>query len=93
MLKIYKYRLYTEVEVSTGFNKRQAFAKTHALVNKVISTALYIMLYSAYAGLYGSGLFNSGSCFSLPAFVTCFLVFDVPTSSFIFIGNVFIIIV
>ena len=39
-----------------------------------------------YVGLYGSGLFNFGSHLTLFA---CFLGFDIPTSSFIFIGNVF----
>ena len=60
---------------------------------KVISTALCILLYSGvstYVGLYGSGLFNFGSYVDLP---TYFLGFDVPTSSFIFIENVFIILV
>ena len=37
-------------------------------------------------GLYGSGLFNFWSHLTLFA---CFLGFDIPTSSFIFIGNVF----
>ena len=39
-----------------------------------------------YVGLYGSGLFNFGSHLT---FFACFLGFDIPTSSFIFIGNVF----
>ena len=50
------------------------------------------MLYSSvstYVGLYGSGLFNFGSYVSLPTLFACFLGFDVPTSSFIFIENVF----
>ena len=53
------------------------------------STALCILLYSVstYVGLYGSGLFNFGSHLTLFA---CFLGFDIPTSSFIFIGNVFL---
>ena len=57
-----------------------------------ISTALCILLYSGvstYVGLYGSGLFNFGSYVSLPTLFACFLGFDVPTSSFIFIENVF----
>ena len=55
-------------------------------------TAICILLYSGvstYVGLYGSGLFNFGSYVSLPTLFTCFLGFDVPTSSFIFIENVF----
>ena len=54
-----------------------------------IRTALCFLLYSGlstYVGLYGSGLFNFGSYLTLFA---CFLDFDIPTSSFIFIGNVF----
>ena len=43
-----------------------------------------------YVGLYGSGLFNFGSYVSLLALFACFLGFDVPTSSFIFIENVFL---
>ena len=39
-----------------------------------------------YKGLYGSGLFNFGSHLTLFA---CFLGFDISTSYFIFIGNVF----
>ena len=57
-----------------------------------ISTALCILLYSGvstYVGLYGSGLFNLGSYVSLPTLFACFLGFDVPTSSFIIIENVF----
>ena len=42
-----------------------------------------------YVGLYGSSLFNFGSYVSLPTLFTCFLGFDIPTSSFIFIENVF----
>ena len=42
-----------------------------------------------YSSLYRSGLFNFGSYVSLPTLFTCFLGFDVPTSSFIFIENVF----
>ena len=45
---------------------------------------------NTYVGLYGSGLFNFGSHLTLFA---CFLGFDIPTSSFIFIGNAFIILV
>ena len=51
-----------------------------------------MLLYSSvsiYVGLYGSGLFNFGSHLTL---FTCFLGFDVPTS-FIFIENVFVIII
>ena len=39
-----------------------------------------------YVGLYRSGLFNFVSHLTL---FGCFLGFDIPTSSFIFIGNVF----
>ena len=49
-----------------------------------------ILLYSGvstYVGLYGSGLFNFGSHLTLFA---CFLGFDIPTSSFIFIGLLFL---
>ena len=46
-----------------------------------------------YVGLYGSGLFNFRSYVNLPTLFACFLGFDVPTSSFIFIENVFIILV
>ena len=59
---------------------------------QAISTALCILLYSGvstYVGLYRSGLFNFGSYVSLPTLFTCFLGFDIPTSSFIFIENVF----
>ena len=42
-----------------------------------------------YVGLYGSGLFNFGSYVSFPTLFACFLGFDIPTSSFIFIENVF----
>ena len=45
------------------------------------------------SGLYGSGLFNFRSYVNLPTLFACFLGFDVPTSSFIFIENVFIILV
>ena len=64
-----------------------------------MSTALCILLYSGvstYVGLYGSGLFNFRSYVvyvNLPTLFACFLGFDVPTSSFIFIENVFIILV
>ena len=47
---------------------------------------------STYIGLYGSGLFNFGSYVSLSTLFPCFLDFDVPISSFIFIENVFFII-
>ena len=63
---------------------------------KYISTALCILLYSSvstYVGLYGSGLFNFRSYVNLPTLFACFLGFDFPTSSFIFIENVFIILV
>ena len=43
-----------------------------------------------YVGLYGSGLFNFRSYVNLSTSFACFLGFDVPTSSFIFIENVFI---
>ena len=46
-----------------------------------------------YIGLYGSGLFNFRSYVNLPTLFACFLGFDIPTSSFIFIENVFIILV
>ena len=69
------------------------------LVNNCLCTniiGLYnsILLYSGastYVGLYGSGVFNFGSYVSLPTLTlfTCFLGFDVPTSSSIFIENVF----
>ena len=39
--------------------------------------------------MYGSGLFNFGSYVSFPNLFTFFLGLDVPTSSFIFIENVF----
>ena len=39
-----------------------------------------------YVGLYGSGLFNY---VSLPTLFACFLGFDIPTFSVIFIENVF----
>ena len=61
-----------------------------------ISNALCILLYSGvstYVGLYGSGLFNFRSYVNLPTLFACFLGFDVHTSSFIFIENVFIILV
>ena len=57
-----------------------------------IFTALCILFYSSvstYVGLYGSGLFNFVSYVSFPTLFTCFLGFDIPTSSFIFIENVF----
>ena len=57
-------------------------------------TALCTLLYSGvstYVGLYGSGLFNFRSYVNLPTLFACFLGFDVPTSYFIFIENVFII--
>ena len=44
---------------------------------------------STYVRLYGSGLFNFGSYVSFPTLFTCFLGFDIPTSSFILIENVF----
>ena len=44
---------------------------------------------STYVGLYGSGSFNFGSYVSFPTLFACFLGFDIPTSSFIFIENVF----
>ena len=62
----------------------------------LLSTALCILLYSSvstYVGLYGSALFNFMSYVNLPTLFACFLGFDVPTSSFIFIENVFIILV
>ena len=46
-----------------------------------------------YVGLCGSGLFNFRSYVNLPTLFACFLGFDVPTSSFIFIENVFILLV
>ena len=51
-----------------------------------ISTALCILLYSGVSTYVG---FNFASYVSLPTLFTCFLGFDVPTSSFIFIENVF----
>ena len=39
--------------------------------------------------LYVSGLFNFGFYVSLPTLFACFLAFDVPASSFVFIENVF----
>ena len=60
-----------------------------------ISTYITIKQYTksyTYVGLYGSGLFNFGFYVSLPALFACFLSFDVPTSSFIFIENVYFII-
>ena len=57
---------------------------------KELSTALCILFYSSvssYVGLYGSGF---GSYVSFPTLFACFLGFDIPTSSFIFIGNVFL---
>ena len=58
-----------------------------------ISTALCILFYSnvsTYVGLYGS---DFGCYVSFPTLFTYFWGFDVPTSSFIFIENVFIILV
>ena len=46
-----------------------------------------------YVGLYGSGLFNFGSYVNLQTLFAYFLGFDIPTSSSIFIENVFIILV
>ena len=43
-----------------------------------------------YVGLYGSGLFSFGSYVSLPTLFAWLFGFDVPTSSFIFIENVFL---
>ena len=65
-------------------------------MSRISSTALCILLYSGvstYVGLYGSGLFNFRSYVSLPTLFACFLGFDVSTSSFVFIENVFIILV
>ena len=46
-----------------------------------------------YVGLYGSGLIKFVSYVSLPNLFACFLGFDIPTSSFIFIETVFIFLV
>ena len=40
---------------------------------------------NTYVGLYGSGLLILGPTLALPALFACFLDFDVPVSSFIFI--------
>ena len=56
------------------------------------STALCILFYSGvstYVRLYRSGLFNFGSYVSFPNLFACFLGFDIHTSSFTFIENVF----
>ena len=67
-------------------------------IKQTTSIYPYISTYTAikqntksctYVGLYGSGLFNSGSYVSFPTLFACFLSFDVYTSSFIFIENVF----
>ena len=42
-----------------------------------------------FVGLYGSVFFNFGSYVSFPTLFACFLGFDIPTSSFTFIENVF----
>ena len=68
--------------------------KKHA--NNNISTFTTIKQntkHCTYVGLYGSGLFNFRSYINLPTLFACFLGFDIPTSSFIFIENVFIILV
>ena len=67
-----------------------------ASINPYISTALCILFFSGlstYVGLYGSGLFNFGYYVNLPTLFACFLGFDVPTFSFIFIQNVFYLLV
>ena len=61
-------------------------------IQPYISTALCILLYSGVStcvGLYGSGLFNFGSYVSSPNLLRMLFCFDIPTSSFIFIENVF----
>ena len=68
-------------------------------IKQTTSIYPYISTYTAiklntksctHVGLYGSGLFNFGSYVNFPTLFTCFLGFDVPTYSFIFIENVFL---
>ena len=57
-----------------------------------MSTALHILLYrgvSTYVGLNESGLFNFRCYIKLTTLFAYVLGFDVPTSSSIFIENVF----
>ena len=63
------------------------------IIKIILRTALCILLYSGvrtYLGLYGSGLFNFWSYVNLPTLFAYFLAFDIPTSSFIFIENIYV---
>ena len=73
-------------DVGTSKPKKHVNISTYTAIKQNTKSCTYI-------GLYGSGLFNFRSYVNLPTLFTCFLGFDVPTSSFIFIENVFIILV
>ena len=71
------------------FNKNERRCRDVKTQKASISTALCILFYSSvstYVGLYGG---DFGSYVSFPTLFACFLGFDIPTSSFIFIENVF----
>ena len=68
--------------IIAGYTRIREYGSTYTAIKQNTKSCTYV-------GLYGSGLFSFGSYVSFPTLFACFWGFDIHTSSFTFIENVF----